>query len=228
VSGGSDRTRLNPRIPVFSPLARRWSRPASRWRIPDLSRRPHAGNWGLVQNRPLRGGAGRGRHAQDGSDSRSPTHSPALGSPSQSRFIAIGDLPPAAQWPARLATKPGGPQEPGILTRNHPRVFGSERQTAKICVCGLMLRARGNLRFSHKKAIFGPLAASDRQDLGGLMVVWIFRSKTRFRHPPPRRAKGKIGLRDYLKTPWRHGIASAAKQSPTLWIDIASSLRSSQ
>jgi hypothetical protein len=91
-----------------------------------------------------------------------------------------------------------------IRSRSEFHVFGSERQTAKMCVCGLMLRRRGNLCFSRKNAIFGALAASDRQDLGGLMAVWIFRSKTRFRHPPPRRAKGKIGLGNYLKTPWRH------------------------
>jgi hypothetical protein len=43
------------------------------------------------------------------------------------------------------------------LPRN--RVFGSERQTAKMCVCGLTLRRRGNLRFSPKTAVFGALAA---------------------------------------------------------------------
>jgi hypothetical protein len=88
---------------------------------------------------------------------------------------------------------PGGSPEPGIPARNHPRVFGSEIQTAKVCVCDLKLRRRGNLCFSRKNAIFGALAASDCQDLGGLMVVGIFRSKTRFRHLPPQRAKGEIG-----------------------------------
>jgi hypothetical protein len=102
--------------------------------------------------------------------------------------------PPAAQWPARLANMPGGPQELGVPARSHPRVFGSEVQTANFCVCGPMLRRRGNLRFSRKNAIFGALAASDRQDLGGLMVVLIFRSKTRFRHLPPGRAEGETGL----------------------------------
>jgi hypothetical protein len=156
----------------------------ARKRISDNALRRHWGPQreilGLVQNRPLRGGAGRGLHAQDGSGS-------------QSRFIAIGDPPPAAQWPAHRANRPGGPQELGVPARNHPRVLGSEIQNAKVCVCGLKFRRPGNLCSSRKNAIFGALAASDRQDLGGLMEIWISRSKTRFRHPPPRRAKGEIG-----------------------------------
>jgi hypothetical protein len=109
-----------------------------------------------------------------------------------SRRIGLG-LPQQPSGGRTSPTCPPVPKNPALWHTTTPHVFGSERQTAKVCVCGLMLRRRGNLCFSPKNAIFGALSASDRQDLGGLMAAWISRSKTRFRHPPPRRAKGRIG-----------------------------------
>jgi hypothetical protein len=75
------------------------------------------------KNRPLRGGAGRGRHAQRGSGP-------------QSRFIAIGDSPPAAEWPARRTapTCPAVPRNPAFRHAITPRVSGSEVQTTNLCV----------------------------------------------------------------------------------------------
>jgi hypothetical protein len=79
---------------------------------------------GLVQNRPLRGSAARGPHAQGGSGS-------------QSRFIAIGDPPPAAKGPARLATharRSPGTRRSGTQPPPRSWIRSSDRQNVCVAV----------------------------------------------------------------------------------------------
>jgi hypothetical protein len=80
----------------------------------------------------------------------------------------LGTLPTSRPAAGAARQQPRRPHELGIPARHPPRVFGSESQTANLCVCDLMLRRPGNLCFSRKNTIVGAIPASDRQDLGGL------------------------------------------------------------